>query len=382
VTSRCKTFTILAFAIFLIVIISPITLVHPAIAQQVKVRAVLFFSPTCPHCHKVMEQDLPPLVQKYGDQLEIVGIDIDHEVGASLYQSMLYQFNVPDDRIGVPTLVVGDQVLVGSKEIPEKLPGIIEKGLAAGGIDWPVIPGLEQVLSAQPNQPGSSSVESAPQSELQSDEPASNQPLFIQRFLQDPIANAISVIVLIGMIGSVMGVGATYLQGGQARSLSWPNWVIPLLSLAGAGVALYMSYIEITQSEAVCGPVGNCNSVQESPYAYLFGVIPVGVLGLLGYIAILAAWAARQYGSSSLRKPAALAMWGMGWFGVLFSIYLTFLEPFVIGASCVWCLTSAVIMTLVFLATTPAALQALKINSDEDDELNEESDNRLDQNTV
>lgn len=374
--SRRKSFIILVPIIFLMICLLPVSFVRSVHAQSVKVRAVLFFSPTCPHCHKVMEQDLPPLVQKYGDQLEIVGVDIDHEVGSALYQSMLYQFNVPDDRIGVPTLVVGDQVLVGSKEIPEKFPAIIEKGLAAGGIDWPAIPGLEQVLAAQPP---ADSIQPASMSQAQTEESTPDQPVFIQRFLQDPIANTISVIVLIVMIGSAIGVGTTYLRGGQARSLSWPGWVIPLLSIAGAGVALYMSYIEITQSEAVCGPVGNCNSVQESPYAYLFGVIPVGVLGLLGYLAILVAWAIRQYGPSSLRDPAALAMWGMTWFGILFSIYLTFLEPFVIGASCVWCLTSAVIMTLTFLASTPPALQALKINTDEDEE---ESENLLEENTV
>ena len=38
--------------------------------------------------------------------------------------------------------------------------------------------------------------------------------------------------------------------------------------------------------------------------------------------------------------------------GVLFSIYLTFLEPFVIGATCAWCLSSAVIMTLLLLLVT------------------------------
>ena len=42
--------------------------------------------------------------------------------------------------------------------------------------------------------------------------------------------------------------------------------------------------------------------------------------------------------------------------GLAFSIYLTFLEPFVIGASCAWCLTSAVIMTvLLWLTAVPPA---------------------------
>lgn len=48
---------------------------------------------------------------------------------------------------------------------------------------------------------------------------------------------------------------------------------------------------------------------------------------------------------------------------VLFSIYLTFLEPFVIGATCAWCLTSAILMTaLLWLSITPArrALSVLR----------------------
>jgi uncharacterized membrane protein len=51
-------------------------------------------------------------------------------------------------------------------------------------------------------------------------------------------------------------------------------------------------------------------------------------------------------------------------FGVLFSIYLTFLEPFVIGATCMWCISSAVLMIILLLISTPAAQQALAIPDD------------------
>jgi len=71
-------------------------------------------------------------------------------------------------------------------------------------------------------------------------------------------------------------------------------------------------------------------------------------------------------GLKRLQRATILLVWGMVWIGTLFSIYLTFLEPFVIGASCIWCLTSAVIMTLLLWATTPAALQAIQ-TSEEDD---------------
>jgi uncharacterized membrane protein len=137
----------------------------------------------------------------------------------------------------------------------------------------------------------------------------------------------------------------------------WPEWLVPLLCILGLGVAGYLSYIELSGKEAVCGPVGNCNSVQQSKYATLLGFLPVGVLGLLGYLGILGAWLAHRFGSADLKRLATYAMWAMAIFGVLFSVYLTFLEPFVIGASCAWCLTSAILITLLLWVTTGPVIE-------------------------
>ena len=70
----------------------------------------------------------------------------------------------------------------------------------------------------------------------------------------------------------------------------------------------------------------------------------------------------------------------MAWFGVLFSIYLTFLEPFVIGASCAWCLSSAIVMTLILWASTGPALESMQIKylddeTGEEDYLEDNEDN-------
>jgi uncharacterized membrane protein len=110
---------------------------------------------------------------------------------------------------------------------------------------------------------------------------------------------------------------------------------------------------------AVCGPVGDCNAVQSSPYARLFGVLPIGVLGVIGYVAILIAWLWGRLRSDRLAEAAPVIVFGLTVFGVLFSVYLTFLEPFVIGAVCAWCLTSAIVMTLLMLITLPPARQTL-----------------------
>jgi len=125
--------------------------------------------------------------------------------------------------------------------------------------------------------------------------------------------------------------------------------LIPLLSIIGIGVAGYLAYVELNQVEAVCGPVGNCNTVQQSEYATLFGFLPIGVLGVMGYLFIIILWLARLLDLPGYTRILNLALFGVTLFGILFSIYLTFLEPFVIGATCIWCLSSAVIMTILFL---------------------------------
>jgi uncharacterized membrane protein len=176
----------------------------------------------------------------------------------------------------------------------------------------------------------------------------------MDRFNRDRAGNSLSVLVLLGMLVSLI------LRGWPPRiqGRAWPVWVVPALVVVGVGVAAYLSFIEVTQSEAVCGPVGDCNTVNQSEYATLFGFLPVGVLGLLGYASILALWALGRFSSGAKKGRADLALWGAALAGTLFSVYLTFLEPFIIGATCVWCLTSAVIMTLLLWATSPLAAHA------------------------
>ena len=114
------------------------------------------------------------------------------------------------------------------------------------------------------------------------------------------------------------------------------HWATPPLVILGLIVAGYLAYVETQQVVAVCGPVGDCNAVQQSEYALLFGFLPVAVLGLLGYVAIGVAWTVARYAGGLWVSLAQLALVGMVWFGLFFSIYLTFLEPFVIGATCAW----------------------------------------------
>jgi len=174
------------------------------------------------------------------------------------------------------------------------------------------------------------------------------------RFALDKTGNTVAVIVLVGML-VVLGVVLRGFLRADSTMPAWPGWAIPVFIAVGTAVAVYLSYVEITNTEAVCGPVGHCNDVQQSPYATLFGFLPVGILGILAYIAMAGAWVLSRSHTGSVRERGHMGLWGMALLGTLFSVYLTFLEPFVIGASCVWCLTSAVVVTLILRAATPSA---------------------------
>jgi uncharacterized membrane protein len=324
------------------------------------VRAVLFYSPTCGHCHFVMTETLPALREKYGEQLQILEIDATVEAGGTLYWAAIAAYQIDRNRVGVPALIVADQFLVGSDEIPEQFPGIIESLLAQNGSDWPNIPGLEVALAQQ------GFTQEEPQLEAG----------WQARFMKDPLANGIAVAVLAGMIASLTASAGMVIFSWKAprRVESWPGWIIPLVCILGLGVAGYLTYVESTASQAVCGPVGDCNAVQSSPYAKVLGFLPVGLLGMIGYGGIILAWAIRATTSGRVKNLSILAMWGMALFGVLFSSYLTFLEPFVIGATCVWCIASALLITALLWATTPGAKIALADAASSDEDFSEDEE--------
>jgi uncharacterized membrane protein/thiol-disulfide isomerase/thioredoxin len=359
-------------------LIASLTLVFlsaPAVqAEPAVVRAVLFYSPTCPHCHQVINEDLPPLIEKYGEQLHIIGIDVTQPDGQVLFQATIDRFKL--EHVGVPTLVVDDVVLIGSLEIPEQFPGLVEKYLAQGGTEWPTIPGLVELINSQVT-PEPTEVAAVPTVATAvpqlTPSPVENKLLVSQpaavdvwsNVTHDPIGNGLAIVVLFGMIGSVAAVAVVSRRApiNQAQS-AWREWAIPVLCLIGLAVAGYLTYVEAAQVAAVCGPVGDCNTVQQSEYARLFGRLPIGVLGLIGYVAIIVAWGIERWGRAPLDRLAAFALVIMTFGGMLFSIYLTFLEPFVIGATCAWCLTSAVLMTaLLWLTVTPQRLALIKHGS-------------------
>lgn len=405
---------LLLYLLVLMLVLLPAQLVQSQeVVPEPAAYAVLFYSPTCPHCHTVINNHLPPMQDAFGEQFQVIMINVTTEAGSALFYSACDAFDSAGRCGGVPMMAIGETLLFGSLEIPQQMPRLVTEGLANGGLPVPDFPGMESAFEAWLVATGRSiSVNEVSMDATTVGDTAVNLTL-AERLAADPEANAVAVVVLIGLvislgviswagymgrlaqvdsIGVVLFVLATggallavslvsNVSGGDAfaQVTAWgilllmgmamfvlPSTVwrerlgVPLIVLIGGAVAVYLAYIETTETSAVCGAIGNCNAVQQSDYAQILGV-PIGVIGVVGYAAMLLGWVLTRRTQGEVRHLAYAGLLLMAFFGVVFSSYLTFLEPFVIGATCVWCLMSAVAMLLLFWVTAPDGWQSLNL---------------------
>jgi uncharacterized membrane protein len=134
----------------------------------------------------------------------------------------------------------------------------------------------------------------------------------------------------------------------SAGSLDWLRLISIACCFLGILVAGYMAWAEVTGNETMCADTGSidCQAVQQSAYAETLG-IPVAILGLLGYIAMFGVLILEdQIGLFASYGRTLVA--GMSLFGFMFQTYLTYIEADVLGKWCQWCVTSFVLITLVF----------------------------------
>ena len=113
-----------------------------------------------------------------------------------------------------------------------------------------------------------------------------------------------------------------------------------VLTLLGLAVASYVTYVHYAGIKPACTAGESCTKVQTSRYSELAGV-PVALIGLIGYVAILASLLAPE-GERTRFATAALTLGGFA-----FSVYLTYREVFSIHAICEECVSSAVIMAIM-----------------------------------
>ncbi|MBN1453606.1 MAG: hypothetical protein JW963_21500, partial [Anaerolineales bacterium] len=363
---------------------------------QPVVHAILFWMNGCPHCHDILDHVLPPLQEKYGAQLEITPVEVVSMEDVNRLYDIAATYGYTRDQVGVPFLIIGNQALIGSQQIPQELPGLIEYHLAQGGVERPSIPVLNEFLSqATPGSVSAPAITGAvvratlfttldchgcqlevgaalgpvqekygeqfevrtvdivtgedveylyqvaeaygfPRQEVDlpliiigehlliGEQMAAELPNLVDSYLATggvdwpsvtvqansalPANSDASVsvtvqsdgftlaIVIMVLMAAALIYSLVALWRGTAFPLpAWADWLIPVFIVIGISVAGYLSYVETQSVEAICGPVGDCNTVQQSRYAKLFDILPVGVLGLLGYLGLIAAWLARRF---------------------------------------------------------------------------------------
>jgi len=125
---------------------------------------------------------------------------------------------------------------------------------------------------------------------------------------------------------------------------------VALLSLVGILIALYLTLYKVGVVGNLSCTIGSCETVNTSRWATLLG-LPVAAWGLAAYVALFVLSLA---GTSDRLAASRVISWllvGIAGWSVLFSAWLTYLELFVIDAICIWCVTSAVLLVAILVAS-------------------------------
>lgn len=97
------------------------------------VHVVLFYSPSCPACHYVITEFMPPVLERYGKQVKVTALNVTEAQNYEFLLRVVQQAGLQD--YGVPFMVIGNQILIGSDEIPERFEQVVNEYLAAGGVE-------------------------------------------------------------------------------------------------------------------------------------------------------------------------------------------------------------------------------------------------------
>jgi uncharacterized membrane protein len=122
------------------------------------------------------------------------------------------------------------------------------------------------------------------------------------------------------------------------------------VALSGLGIAGYLTVVHYTGGAPVCAISHGCETVQHSGYSTLAGV-PVALLGIVGYLGILLSLL--RNGDDARMTGAFMALLGFG-----FSAWLTYTEIARIHAICIWCVGSAICMTVLAVLSVSAVVAA------------------------
>ena len=126
--------------------------------------------------------------------------------------------------------------------------------------------------------------------------------------------------------------------------------IVAALALAGIFISLYLTLYKIGIIGELSCSIGSCETVNTSRWSRFLG-LPVAAWGLLFYLDVFAVALLSTFPRVENERALSMVLVVEAAVGVLFSAWLTYLELFVIHAICIWCVTSAVIVTLILLVS-------------------------------
>ncbi|OGO34288.1 MAG: hypothetical protein A2Z16_12700 [Chloroflexi bacterium RBG_16_54_18] len=127
------------------------------------------------------------------------------------------------------------------------------------------------------------------------------------------------------------------------------------LAIIGLLDSLYLYWVKITNAYALCGPIGDCESVNSSRFAEIAG-IPIALLGAGSYLTILGLLLLerRRY---FWAEYVPLMVFGLSLVGVMYSAYLTYVEVAILKAICPYCVISAIVLVILLALATVRLLR-------------------------
>lgn len=136
-------------------------------------------------------------------------------------------------------------------------------------------------------------------------------------------------------------------RNGRRRPMQRLLYAVIILGVIGLGISGYLTYAHYNEAALVCS-IGGCETVQASRYSTI-GPIPIAMLGVAMFAAVIGLAVVRLASRAIVsHETAAMVAWGMLLTGILYYIYLTYVELFVLNAICQWCVLSSIAAVAIF----------------------------------
>jgi uncharacterized membrane protein len=132
---------------------------------------------------------------------------------------------------------------------------------------------------------------------------------------------------------------------GGAGGMVWREAAAAVVALVGVLDSVYLTLEHLSGRSVRCVVVSGCDAVLSSSYATIFGNVPLAAAGAVGYFAVFSLATLAAFGYRGARGPAAALVALM----FAFTLWLLYVQAFVLRAFCTYCLLSAAVTTTLFV---------------------------------